>query len=61
MLSYDNKVSKAKLERRGSFSQEEGMLMDLRVKVRVVRAKRVTRLGLTQTVVRSGDVKYKAS
>lgn len=33
MLSYDNKASKSKLERRGSFSEEEAMLMDMRIKM----------------------------
>ena len=40
MLSYDNKASKAKLERRGSFSTEESLLVDLRIQMEEAKNKR---------------------
>ena len=49
MLSYDNKASKAKLERRGSFSTQESLLVDLRIQMEEAKNMRQVKVS-----VRSG-------
>ena len=58
MLSYDNKASKAKLARRGSFSSQEAMLIDMRIAMEEAKNLRQMRSMLEPSSDRSGLVLY---